>query len=218
MKIKGLTIIAILCLGLFALINFCNFKFEEIYIGTAQKSEYFIETISLSYLSGYIFYFINIYLVEKNERKIILPFIARNVNLIIINNHSIINCLKNDAKLSVDFYPAKEEYKELLKKVNPKSKSPFYYQNESWTYLFKNRQSSTQEIINRIFLSGKHVDEELRRILLEINYSLYLKDDYAFNSVDFNKNNLEDYHLVFSNYFELIKKLKIYYDKNLKKL
>jgi hypothetical protein len=157
-------------------------------------------------------------LVEKNERKIILPFIARNVNLIIINNHSIINCLKNDAKLSVDFYPAKEEYKELLKKVNPKSKSPFYYQNESWTYLFKNRQSSTQEIINRIFLSGKHVDKELRRILLEINYSLYLKDDYAFNSVDFNKNNLEDYHLVFSNYFELIKKLKIYYDKNLKKL
>jgi hypothetical protein len=54
-------------------------------------------------------------------------------------------------------------------------------------------------MINRIFLSGKHVDEELRRILLEINYSLYLKDEYAFNSEEFDKKSLEDYHLVFSN-------------------
>ncbi|MCB0606019.1 MAG: hypothetical protein KDC25_14210, partial [Saprospiraceae bacterium] len=71
-------------------------------------------------------------------------------------------------------------------------------------------------MINRIFLSGKHVDEELRRILLEINYSLYLKDDYAFNSENFEKNTLEDYHLVFANYFDLIRELKNYYDKHLK--
>jgi hypothetical protein len=216
MKIKGLTIIAILCVGLLVWINFIDLKFDELAKGTGVKFEYFIETISLSYLAAYIFYFLNIFLVDRNERKSILPFISRNVISIIVNNHSIINCLKNDAKLSLDIYPEKDEYKELLKKVNPKDKAPYYYKNETWIYLFRNRQESTREIINRIFLSGKHVDEELRRILLEINYSLYLKDDYAFNSEEFDKNNLEDYHLVFSNYFDLIRELKNYYDKCLK--
>ncbi|MCL8009359.1 hypothetical protein M8845_18185 [Gelidibacter japonicus] len=216
MKIKGLTITAIICIGLFVWINFLDFKFVEWVNGTGAKFEYFIETICLSYLAAYVFYFVNIYLVERNERKTILPFIARNVISIIVNNHSILNCLKNDPKLSLDFYPNKDDYKELLKKVNPKDKAPYYYKNETWTYLFKNRQESTRDLINRIFLSGKHVDEELRRILLEINYSLYLKDDYAFNSENFEKNTLEDYHLVFSNYFDLIRELKNYYDKHLK--
>ena len=216
MKIKGLTVIAIICVGLFAWINFFDIKFTELVVGTGKKIEYLIETISLSYLAAYIFYFLNIYIVDINEKKTILPFIARNVLLIISNNHSVINCLKNDSKLSVDFFPKKSEYKELLRNVNPKEKAPFYFKNESWIYLFKNRQESSRDCINRIFLSGKHVDEELKRILLEINYSLYLKDDYAFNSFDFNKKNLEEYDLVFSTYFDLIKKLKNYYDRKLK--
>jgi hypothetical protein len=216
MKIKGLSIIAICCIGLLVWINFVDFKFVEWVKGTGTKFEYFIETICLSYLAAYVFYFVNIYLVDRNERKTILPFIARNVVSIIVNNHSIINCLKNDPKLSSNFYPNKNDYKELLKKVNPKDKAPFYYKNETWLFLFKNRQQSTRDMINRIFLSGKHVDEELRRILLEINYSLYLKDDYAFNSENFDKKTLEDYHVVFANYFDLIRKLKTYYDKHLK--
>jgi len=216
MKIKGLSIIAIFCIGLLVWINFVDFKFNEWVNGTGTKFEYFIETICLSYLAAYVFYFVNIYLVDRNERKTILPFISRNVISIIVNNHSTLKCLKNDPKLSLDFYPNKDEFKELLKKVNPKDKVPYYYKNETWTYLFKNRQESTRDMINRIFLSGKLVDEELRRILLEINYSLYLKEDYAFNSENFKKNTLEEYHLVFSNYFDLIKELKKYYDKHLK--
>ncbi|MAC95011.1 MAG: hypothetical protein CMC96_05885 [Flavobacteriales bacterium] len=203
-------------MGLFIWINFIEFKFDEIINGTGTKFEYFIETISLSYLAAYIFYFLNIYLVGRTERKTILPFVAQNVLSIIVNNHSIINCLKNDQKLSIDYFPDKNEYKELLRQVNPKDKSPFYYKNENWIYLFKNRQETTRNLTNRILLSGKHVDEKLRKLLLEINYSFYLKDNYAFNSENFNKNNLEDYHLVFSNYFDLIQELKKYYDKNLK--
>ncbi|MGE0635901.1 MAG: hypothetical protein AB7G44_06880 [Bacteroidia bacterium] len=216
MKIKGLSIIAIICIAIYCWINFLDFKFSELINGAGIKVEYFLETMALSYLGAYIFYFLNIFIIEKRERKTILPFIARNVMLIIVNNHSIINCLKKDQKLSIDFFPNKNDYKELLKKINPKDNLPFYYKDKNWVYLFKNRQESTRDLINRILLSGKHVDEELRRILLEINYSLYLKEDYAFNSEDFDKMNLEDYHLVFSSYFDLIKELKNHYDKNLK--
>lgn len=135
---------------------------------------------------------------------------------IIVNNHSIINCLKNDQKLSLKDYPNQEEFKKLLNRVNPKDKSPFYYQNENWLFLFKNRQESTLNLINRIFLSGKYVDEKLRKILLEMQCSLYLKDDYAFNSSQFNGPNLEKYYVVFSNYFKLIRELNEYYEKHLK--
>ena len=65
-------------------------------------------------------------------------------------------------------------------------------------------------------MSGKHVDEKLRKILLEMEISLYLNEAYAFNSDDFYKESLEDSHLVFSKYFKLIEDLKKYYDSNLK--
>jgi hypothetical protein len=216
MKIKGLTVIAIICFTLIIWINFVDFKFEELFKGTGKKIEVLTESISLSYIGGYIFYFLNVYLVDRKERKAILPFVAKNVMGIIENNHSIINCLKNDFKLSMDYYPNHDEFKVLLKSVNPQNKSPFYYKNENWIYLFKNRQQSTQDSINRILLSGRHVDEELRRLLLEINHSLYLKDDYAFNSDDFKDKTLEKYSLVFSKYFELIKGLRKHYLKHLK--
>ena len=70
-------------MGLFIWINFIEFKFDEIINGTGTKFEYFIETISLSYLAAYIFYFLNIYLVGRTERKTILPFVAQNVLSII---------------------------------------------------------------------------------------------------------------------------------------
>jgi hypothetical protein len=217
MKIKGLTVVALICLGLLVWINLFEYKFEELVAGTGAKIEYFAEALSLSYLAAYIFYFLNVYLVSRSERKTILPFIANNVSLIIVNNHSIICCLKNNNKLSRDYFPSSKEYKELLRNVAPKTNVPFYCQNKSWTYLFQNRQKSTREGINRIFMSGKHVDEELRRILLEMEWSLYLREDYAFNSDVFERDNLEEYHGVFSNYFMLIQDLKKYYDNNLKK-
>jgi len=84
MKIKGLAVIAIICVGLIVWINFFDYKFSELILGTGAKVEYLAETISLSYLAAFIFYFLNVYLVDRNERKTILPFIARSVISIIV--------------------------------------------------------------------------------------------------------------------------------------
>jgi hypothetical protein len=195
--------------------NFIDYKFYEIVQGTAIKSEYFMETISLSYLAAYIFYVLNIYLVEK---KAILPFVAKKVIGIIINNYSIINSITEPSKINmnIDFYPSKDDYKKLLKSINPKEKAPLFFKNKSWIFLFRNRQISTHNSIDKILLSGKHIDDQLRIILLEISSSTYLNDRCAFNSEDFNDENLEKYYLVFFKYFQLIQQLRIYYNKNLK--
>lgn len=79
MKIKGLALIAIVCVGLLVWFSIIDTNFDKIIRGKAVRFEYFIETILLSYLAAYIFYLLNIYLVEEHERKTILPFIARNV-------------------------------------------------------------------------------------------------------------------------------------------
>jgi len=218
MKFKGLTIIGIICIGIILWINFVDFKFEEIkqIEGKGQKFEYLIEGLCLSYVSGYMFWLLNVFWVEKREKKFILPLIAQYVRGIVANNHSIIHCLKKDWNLSSDYFPDKDEFKILLEDVNPKDRAPFYYQKENWIYLFRNRQRSTVDSIDKLLLSGRHLDDHLRSILLHIRDSLYLKEDYAFNSDEFNEVNLVRYQTVFIKYFELIKSLKDYYNKNLK--
>jgi uncharacterized membrane protein len=142
------------------LIDFIECKFQELIPGKGAKFESIIENLCMSFIAGYMFYVLNVYLVERRERKYILPFMVRNVINLIVNNYSVICCLRENQKMDFKF-PAKEELNKTLLLINPREKIPFYYKDKDWIYLFKNRQSSTLDYINRIFLSGKYVDEEL---------------------------------------------------------
>ncbi|MEY3500962.1 MAG: hypothetical protein RL308_2631 [Bacteroidota bacterium] len=215
MKIKGLSIIALISLLVVVWINFINFKLETYLDGV--KIENLIENLCMSYIAGYIFFFLNSYLIERDEKKHIMPFIARNVIGMIVNNYSIINCFKGNMNMKLNDYPNLEEFKILLANVNPKDKVPFFFKNQNWFFLLDNRKKSTILSIDRILISGKYVDEELRAIVLKMSNSLYLKDDYAFNSDEFEKQNLSDYSIVFFDYFALINQLNKYYVRHLKK-
>ena len=89
MKIKGLSIIALVSLLLVVWINFIDFKFETSL--NAVKLEILIENLCMSYIAGFIFFFLNSFLVERNEKKHIMPYIASNVMSLISNNHTIIH-------------------------------------------------------------------------------------------------------------------------------
>ena len=218
MKIKGLSIIALVCLVIVLTIDFTSFKIPELVEGTASKIENLIYTLCISYLASYIFYFLNVYLKEKQEQKAIFPLIAGNVISIIGNNKSIVKALNQQAKdKALNKYPTKNEFKQLLKTVNPKANAPLYFKDKSWIFLFRNRRENTLNTIEKIFSSGKHVDDNLRLILLKMQSSLYLKEEYAFNSESYDKPTLETYSLVFYKYFELIQELEFFYEKNLKK-
>lgn len=218
MNIKSLSIFAVFCLVVILIIDFSSFKIPELVEGTATRAESLIYTLCISYIASYIFYFLNVYLKEKKERDSILPLIANDVILILVNNQSIIKALKQQPiNSSLNDTPTQEEFKELLKKVDPNENAPMFYKDKSWIYLFQNRRQSTLKKIEKIFISGKHVDVHLRVILLQMQSSLYLKEDYAFNSSSFKKKSLADYSLVFYKYFRLIQELRKFYNKNLKK-
>ena len=117
MKIKGLSIFAIISFIIVLIINCTSWKLV-CNSCKADKIEAITENLCLSYIAGYIFYFLNIYLVERREKKHIMPYIARNVIGIIVNNYSIINCLKGNMKTNLKEYPSLEEWKISLSNIN----------------------------------------------------------------------------------------------------
>ena len=206
MKIKGLSIIALISLLIVVWIDFIDFKFETSF--NAVKVENLIENLCMSYIAGYIFFFLNSYLVEREEKKHIMPYIASNVMSLISNNHTIIHNITGVMKFDFKWWLTEQEFKENLSKIQSQEKVKFYFPKEDWTFFLNKRNSSTIEIVDKLLLSGKNLDEELRNILLEIRCSSFLRQDCNL----FSENNYKTWN----RHFKRIEKLKPYFDKNLK--
>ena len=206
MKIKGLSIVLGFALFLVIWINFIDFKFETTF--DAVKINTLFENLCMSYIAGYIFFFLNSYLVEREEKKHIMPYIASNVMSLISNNHTIIHNITGVMKLDFSWWLTEQEFKEHLSKIQSQEKVKFYFPKEDWTFFLNKRNTSTIDTVDKLLLSGKYLDEELRNILFEIRGSSFLKEDTNL----FSLNNYKTWN----RYFERIQKLKPYFDKNLK--
>jgi len=86
MNIKGLTSLFIICLLVIFVIDFTNLKFTVLIKGKANETENLIHTLCIAYVASFIFYFLNVYLKERKEKNVMLPFIASKVIGIIVNN------------------------------------------------------------------------------------------------------------------------------------
>lgn len=206
MKIKGLSIIAVLSILVVIWINFIDFKIETTLDGV--KINNLIENLCMSYIAGYIFFFLNNYLVEREEKKHIMPYIASTVMSLTSNNHTIIHNITGVMKFDFSWWLTEQEFKEHLSKIQSQEKVKFYFPKEDWTFFLNKRNTSTIEIVDKLLLSGKYLDEELRNILFEIRGSSFLRQDCNL----FSENNYKTWN----RYFKRIEKLKPYFDKNLK--
>ena len=206
MKIKGLSIIALVSLLIVVWINFIDFKFETSL--NAVKIENLIENLCMSYNAGYIFFFLNSYLVEREEKKHIMPYISSNVMSLISNNHTIIHNITGVMKFDFSWWLTEQEFKEHLSKIQSQEKVKFYFPKDDWTFFLNKRNTSTIDTVDKLLLSGKYLDEELRNILFEIRGSSFLRQDCNLFS--------EYNYKTWNRYFKRIEKLKPYFDKNLK--
>ena len=206
MKIKGLSISALISLLLMVWIDFIDFKFETSL--NAVKVENLIENLCMSYIAGYIFFFLNSYLVEREEKIHIMPYIASNVMSLISNNHTIIHNITGVMKLDFSWRLTEQEFKEHLSKIQSQEKVKFYFPKEDWTFFLNKKNTSTIDTVDKLLLSGKYLDEELRNILFEIRGSSFLRQDCNLFSI----NNYKTWN----RYFQRIEKLKPYFDRNLK--
>ncbi len=175
-----------------------------------------MDNLCLSYIAGYIFYFLNVYLVEKQEKRSILPYISFKTIGIINNSNHIIKVLKQDVHLK-KFYPTEKEFEELLKYDNVKNLKIYNFEKHNLVSFLTSRRNATIKTINKILKSGKHVDDELKSILFSLKDSLFLKKGFAFNFPTFDIKKFPDYDLVFFKYFQDIERLDSYFQKNFKK-
>ena len=218
MRIQGLTIIFFFALTITVWINFIDYKFITISLfqGKENQLEQVLDNFCLSYIAGYFFYFLNVYLVERAEKKAILPYIGFKVSSILNRHSHLIKVLKKD-DISKKCYPTKDEFQNLLAMTNLDDLKIFHFEKYTFLeYLNYNRDSIIKNI-NKVLKSGKYVDDELKVILFSLKESLFLKKDYAFNSNDFNLKNMITYYNVFFKYSQDVKRLDDYFEKNLKK-
>jgi hypothetical protein len=128
------------------------------------------------------------------------------------NNHTIIHNVTGVMKFDFNDWLSEEDFKYYLEKINPKDNVKFYFPNDDWCFFLIKRKKSTITTIDKLLLSGKYLDEELRDIILQIRYSPFLNEDNnLYSEIAFAKN-----YKTWHRYFERVKKLKSYFDKNLK--
>ena len=166
MKIKGLSIIAMFAILVVIWINFIDLRIGNSFEG--EKINRLIENLCLSYLAGYLFFFLNNYLVERKEKKHIMPYIASNVMRLISNNHTIIHNLTGTQKFDFNWWLNEQEFKVYLSKISRSDLLKYYFPNEDWTLFLNRKNTSTVNTIDKLLLSGKYLNEELRNILFEM--------------------------------------------------
>lgn len=218
MKIRGLTILGIISFLVVFWINFIDFKLPtfSFFIGKSNKLESIIENLCLAYLGAYFFYFINIYLVERREKRKALPYISYKVKIILSANHRFCSILFQNKNVKV-FELTREQIEKVLDKKHLKNLKIYQHENLSLIeFISKNRKSILVNI-SKVLESGKYVDEELKILLLEMRESLFLKENYAFNLDNIELDTLKKYHNVLYKYINQNRNLQKYFEKNLRR-
>jgi hypothetical protein len=202
------------------IISFLLLLYIEEFISTSSGYLNLIQGFNLAIISSFIFYIFNIFLPNRKEKKIILPYIGRLVLQIISNNKSMIDAIMNEPFSNSNriVLPNKIELKKALSKINPLELQPYLYKNKNWVYLFTNRKESTVNLINQILIPSRHVDTELLRILTDILTSPFYNDKCGFNIERKDIKELSCYLSVFYSHFQLLDRLNSYYIKHLEKV
>lgn len=198
-----------------------------------------IEFLSLAYIASYMFYFIVVYLKEKQERNIILPFIA-DYSYVLMNNAVVFsttfkgwdgtlvpNYSSTIYNRDIKSYPTEDEIKELCTKINPNQEK-----NENTElpglkiipHFFGVMIKYSLDInyfLDIILTKSNFLDVTLLRILTDIKTCGYHKNMTSFNReviliAKHRENNLRGFERSFNHYFNLLRELEIYADKNLK--
>lgn len=236
--INGLFIISII------LIVWINF-FEGYYIQTfikinSIKLNRLIETVAVSYLTSFIFYYVIVIIKEKRDKKIIMPFIADYVYVAMNNCMCFCFSMRNSAGLesvsietnihnrNLNIYPNLEDLKTICTKINPnEEKNADIGINGLQTipHFFGVMINYTYQIdyfLKIVLDKSNFIDIELLRILTDIQTHGYHQHMLSYDkklvmTAKHRHDNLSVFEKSFLSYFELFRMLEDYSERYLKK-
>ena len=219
---------------------FQNYWIPSIIAINTIKTNNLIETISFSFVTSYIFYYIVVELKDKYDKKILFPFIADYTYVTLNNCVMFCSVMRDWAKIqkieintciydrNSDIYPTEEEVKTICLAINPnegKNKDlglegiriiPHFY-GIMIKYIH-----DIDYFLKIILEKSIFLDTELIRILTDIQTSGLQQSMISYTKAQMftakhTEPNLEVFEKSFISYFNLFRKLEDYSEKKLKK-
>lgn len=242
MKVHKLIINSIFILSII-LIIWINF-IENFYFETFIKIDYIklnrlIETIAVSYLTSFIFYFFIVIIKEKRDKKILLPFIADYVYIAMNNCMYFCFSMRNSAGLesvametsihdrNLNIYPNLEDLRAICSKINPnedKNEDIGINGLQTIPHFFGAMIHYTYRIdyfLKIVLDKSNFIDIELLRILTDIQTHGYHQHMLSYDkklvmTAKHRHDNLNIFEKSLLSYFDLFRKLEDYSERNLK--
>lgn len=215
---KDLSVLLLISVSVHLSIVLYLVHIPELFPGAYELGQ-FVSKVTISYISGFIFYFIVVHLKSVKDKAQVNEYIGHEVYGIITSGHLLIQPLMQKSEGKATFrYLDKMELNELLSQIDPLAKeSPLSRGDEraTWVEWYAFEIQSTQEHLVNIFQRFPYLDAELIKILSGIQHSLLIKQ-FDFLMSNAKGSSMAIYELQIHMYMTLLKELEAYAEKHLK--
>lgn len=212
---NSLLILSIISLLIILVIDFYLYDIPELFIG-GNKLGGLIYNLCLAYLGSFIFYFFVVHLKEKRDKMVLDPYVAEKSRTVIHSGKIIFKYLTkiSEEKLNAE-YPTLNEVETMCLKINPNSNIDGWYET-NWLGLFRHYIIESEKGIKSMYDKVSFLDAELVRILGDIQSTPhYNAVNTGPKSREIGNTDLSQFSKHLFQYFELIKRLEQYCEKNI---
>ncbi len=186
--------------------------------------------VCFAFVTSYIFYFVNIQLKKKDDKKNISPYLAKKTHLIIQRTKNLFSEIGtvSGKKFQIP-YPDETDLNGACKLISPNSNARMvkevhgenpYLVPLNWIEYFFNYYQEVNEAIQKIFILMPHLEPKHIKILNEIDESIFFKrivnDAYAISHAPLKNADLTAWANNLYKLGLLVKSLEEYYDEKLK--
>jgi hypothetical protein len=184
--------ILIWCFGLaifFILIyDFCLLQIPEFFKGGYKFGSIFYR-ISFAFVTSYIFYWVNVILKKKEDKKNLSPYLANKTYFIVQKTKNLFSEISSVSGSTFNSpYPTEGELTQACKQISPNSSARMakvvrgltpYLAPLNWIEYLYNYHIEMNEAIQKIFDLMPHLESKHIKILNDISESSFSKIAYA---------------------------------------
>lgn len=216
---KELLFLFFLALGTLILIDFWLIEIPEKFNGGAKIGR-IAYRLSISYISAFIFYFLVVHLKNQKDKENIYSYISGKVYTIINTAKDLVNSLSKESNVAIEnVYPTESELTKICSLINPNSKAPLILGRLSnyanWIQFFNYYRERSNDATQKIYLKMNFLDSDLVSHLARIEDCSHFGTIKLMNNLPIRNKNLSEFEPELLKYFNLVKDLEKYYNKNL---
>lgn len=199
-----------------------------------------VENLSLGYITSYIFYYIVVVIKEREDKKVILPLIADYTYVMLNNITMFSNSFREWGDLekvayetsihnrNINIYPSKNEINKACANINPDELKRAVEQIGRFTVIpnffgLMLKYSHDVDYCLEILLAKSNIlDLKLLKLLTSLKISRYHNEMLSYKkeyilTAKLNHNTLHSFERSFDEYYQIVREIEVYAEKNLKK-